>query len=250
MNFIDKIIPDKFKKHIPNTITVGRVLLAFGFISAFLSGNMPVAISLFAGASISDAVDGYLARRWKVQSKFGKNLDPFADKLLVGSAILLYGSQNPIMYAALLGELSIAIVNIISIVKNKKVEVSKIGKMKTILLMTTVSLSLLSTLINSSVFDKIISLLVMLNIPFQGATLTGYIEKLLETNQKKYEECDKNQNNDIKDDNELTKNKEIEISKGLDRNDKIERLKEEKENLIGKDNPQLNKQKTMKNKNL
>lgn len=223
---------NKIKKYIPNTITAGRIGMAMGFIGSFLKGNMSSAVTLFAGASISDAIDGHLARKWKVESKFGKYLDPLADKLLVGSALLLYGTINPMMYITLLGELSIAGVNILSLIKNKKVDVNKAGKMKTVLLMTTVSLALLSTLFYNVTFNKLITFLTMINIPFQGSTFAGYVEQLFKVNK---DECNNNNKNinEINNNNELENTKSKTKNKELDRKSKIEKLKEEREKLIG-----------------
>lgn len=238
---IDKIIPNKLKKYIPNTITVGRLFMTLGFVSSFLSGNMPASVVLFASASISDAIDGHLARKWNVQSKFGKYVDPFADKLLVGSALLLYGTINPTMYITLVGELSIAFINILSVIKKKKVEVNKEGKLKTILLMSTTSLGLLSTLFNSPTFNKIVSVLALFNIPFQGATLSKYAEQLFRIEN---EECTNNNeqikrndsgNTNLKNSKSTDKNNELDVI-----NSKIKKLKEEKSFLVNS-NKDVNK---------
>lgn len=239
---IDELIPEKLKKHIPNTITVGRLFMTMGFVSSFLSGNMPMSVALFASASFSDAIDGYLARKWKVQSKFGKYVDPFADKLLVGSALLLYGTVNPLMYITLIGELSIACINILSVIKKKNVNVNKEGKIKTILLMTTISLGLLSTLFNNSTFNKIISALALLNIPFQSTTFMKYFSTY-------YENDNKIENKDtiIKEHYLDTNNNEKDIK--ITRSIQLEKLKKERENLTKESNIEINKQKIYKKDN-
>ena len=80
-----------------NRITILRILLIVPFISCMLKINNPdignamrhVAIFIFLFMAISDAVDGYLARRNKQITKLGAFLDPTADKLLITSACLL-----------------------------------------------------------------------------------------------------------------------------------------------------------------
>jgi len=77
---------------IPNILTIFRVFAVPGVVAAFyLNGNMQywVAVSLFSAAAITDFFDGYLARRLDQVSEFGKLLDPIADKLLVGAALIM-----------------------------------------------------------------------------------------------------------------------------------------------------------------
>ena len=80
------------KKQIPNILTVIRIfIIPILILSFFIPGKAAnfVAAILFALGSITDYFDGYLARLMKVQSNFGKCLDPIADKLLVGVAIIM-----------------------------------------------------------------------------------------------------------------------------------------------------------------
>ena len=79
--------------NLPNMITIFRIMLVpVLFLLLFFSpGKLQ---SFFAGlvfsvASISDCVDGYLARRMNLVTDFGKFLDPLADKLLVGVALIM-----------------------------------------------------------------------------------------------------------------------------------------------------------------
>lgn len=78
----------------PNAITVARIGLAIGFV-AMLSilepteTNLRAAAGVFVLAALSDALDGYLARRWNAISRFGRVADPLADKVLVLAAFML-----------------------------------------------------------------------------------------------------------------------------------------------------------------
>lgn len=76
---------------IPNMITVARLLAVPVFAWALLEGRLQAAFFIFLAAGLSDAVDGYLARRWNQHSEFGAWLDPIADKLLMASAYGLLG---------------------------------------------------------------------------------------------------------------------------------------------------------------
>lgn len=78
--------------NIPNILTLARIafipLLVVLFYLPF-SWSMPVAAGLFGLASITDWLDGYLARRWNQSTPFGAFLDPVADKLMVVVALAL-----------------------------------------------------------------------------------------------------------------------------------------------------------------
>lgn len=87
---------------IPNTLTLLRLIAAPGVAVMFLYFQRPLAdwfaLTLFVGAAITDWFDGYLARLWKQESKFGAMLDPIADKAMVLIAIMVitgYNGMNP-----------------------------------------------------------------------------------------------------------------------------------------------------------
>ena len=72
-----------FLRNIPNVLTAVRVLLAPLTAYLIVRGNDLDALGVFAVAGASDAVDGFLARRFGLVSRFGEYLDPAADKLLM-----------------------------------------------------------------------------------------------------------------------------------------------------------------------
>jgi CDP-diacylglycerol--glycerol-3-phosphate 3-phosphatidyltransferase len=79
-----------FELNVPNVLTVFRILLVPVLVTALLSGfsSDALAAGVFILASFTDALDGWLARRQKSESNFGKLMDPLADKLLVTSALV------------------------------------------------------------------------------------------------------------------------------------------------------------------
>lgn len=92
------------RRHIPNALTILRTALAVVFVvlmsvADFRLGPPPrgllwAALVVFVVAAATDALDGYLARRWEVVSVFGRIMDPFADKVLVlGAFVLMAGPQ-------------------------------------------------------------------------------------------------------------------------------------------------------------
>lgn len=87
---------------LPNILTVIRLLAAPGVAIMFLYFHRPwadwFALTLFVMAAVTDWFDGYLARAWKQESKFGAMLDPIADKMMVVIALVIitgYSGMNP-----------------------------------------------------------------------------------------------------------------------------------------------------------
>ena len=77
--------------NIPNLITVGRIFLVPLVIWLIISGNMQLAVITFVIAGLSDALDGYLAKRFNWQTVLGAYLDPVADKALLMSIYVVLG---------------------------------------------------------------------------------------------------------------------------------------------------------------
>ena len=76
---------------IPNIITLGRILLVPIVVWAIASSQMEIAFAVFVIAGISDAVDGFLAKRFNMASELGALLDPLADKALLVSIFVSLG---------------------------------------------------------------------------------------------------------------------------------------------------------------
>jgi len=79
-------------QQLPNALTVGRLLLIPIFVALMLNadgGHSWAAGVVFGIAGITDQVDGFLARRWHVESDFGRVFDPLADRLMIDAAVIL-----------------------------------------------------------------------------------------------------------------------------------------------------------------
>jgi cardiolipin synthase (CMP-forming) len=82
--------------NIPNFITLGRIIAVPVIFWLLLTQQSKAAFLIFVAAGISDAVDGYLAKRFNWQTELGAYLDPLADKLLIVSIYLALGVRGEI----------------------------------------------------------------------------------------------------------------------------------------------------------
>ena len=88
---------------LPNGLTVLRLAAIPAFVVLLVEADgrsWPAAI-LFAAAAITDQIDGWLARRWRVESRVGKVLDPLADRLLIDAAVVLLWLDGRLPWPAL-----------------------------------------------------------------------------------------------------------------------------------------------------
>jgi cardiolipin synthase len=81
---------------IPNLITLARILSVPVMVWSIMNGWMLAAFLLFLAAGVSDAVDGYLAKRFAMTSELGAYLDPLADKALIVSIYVTLGVSGEI----------------------------------------------------------------------------------------------------------------------------------------------------------
>jgi CDP-diacylglycerol--glycerol-3-phosphate 3-phosphatidyltransferase len=89
---------------IPNALTIFRLALIPVFVALVLSSegghSWPAAI-VFGVAGVTDQIDGWLARRWRVESSFGKVADPLADRLMIDAAVILLWHADRLPWIAL-----------------------------------------------------------------------------------------------------------------------------------------------------
>jgi len=79
---------------LPNAITLGRIVLAPAVFCLLLHGHPRAAFILFVIAGLSDALDGYFAKRFRWQTELGAYLDPLADKLLIVCVFIALGVRG------------------------------------------------------------------------------------------------------------------------------------------------------------
>jgi CDP-diacylglycerol--glycerol-3-phosphate 3-phosphatidyltransferase len=140
--------------NLPTWLTWSRIvmipLLALAFYALPMPSGGIVAAIIFALAGLTDWLDGYLARRWEVTSRFGAFLDPVADKLIVAAALVLVVDYNPGLGLALAAIVIIGREIAISALRewmaeiggSAKVAVSWVGKVKTTAQMVAIFLLL------------------------------------------------------------------------------------------------------------
>jgi CDP-diacylglycerol--glycerol-3-phosphate 3-phosphatidyltransferase len=79
-------------QQLPNALTIARLCLIPVFVALMLTAedghSWPAGI-VFGVAGITDQIDGFLARRWRVESDFGRIFDPLADRLMIDAAVIL-----------------------------------------------------------------------------------------------------------------------------------------------------------------
>ncbi|HEX5468171.1 MAG TPA: CDP-alcohol phosphatidyltransferase family protein [Gaiellaceae bacterium] len=89
---------------LPNALTIARLALipVFVVLAVRAAGDASWAAgAVFGAAGITDQVDGWLARRWKVESEFGKLADPLADRLMIDVAVVLLFAYDRLPWPAL-----------------------------------------------------------------------------------------------------------------------------------------------------
>src|SRR6059058_3941121 len=90
--------------HIPNALTIFRLALIPVFVALLLvsdGGHSWPAAIVFGVAGVTDQVDGWVARRWHVESEFGKIADPLADRLMIDAAVILLWNAGRLPWVAL-----------------------------------------------------------------------------------------------------------------------------------------------------
>ena len=135
--------------NIPNYITCIRILLIPIYLYFFIQGNIAAAALFFAISAFTDFFDGYIARKFNLKSKFGKLLDPLADKLTIISILLVLIYLNIIprllSYIILAREIFIFLSGIITYFFGLNfINPSFIGKFSIALLYLAIALKLLN----------------------------------------------------------------------------------------------------------
>ena len=122
--------------NLPNKLTVARVIAVPFFILAFMTNHFLIAFVIFILASLTDMLDGKIARKYNLVTNFGKIMDPLADKILVYSAFCL-------LITTLAREFTISGMRMVAAAEGIVIAAGLTGKIKTVLQMIAVPLLLL-----------------------------------------------------------------------------------------------------------
>lgn len=162
----------KRHKQIPNILTATRLIAApFFIIPAAIMGNVPLILVFTVLFSLTDAVDGFIARKWHLVSELGKDLDAICDKVFAGTLLLATSVFNPVLLCNLFFEALIAVINAKEKVEGHKPRSLYIGKVKTCVLYPLLGAGLLNQFINIS---EIFSILLIATTTMQLVTIASY----------------------------------------------------------------------------
>ena len=136
--------------NLANKITIARILLIPLFMVTLLS-RVPyggeIAAFIFIVAALTDSLDGYIARKRKMVTNFGKFMDPLADKLLVSAALISLVEMARIsawvVFIIIGRELTISILRAVAASEGLVIAASWWGKLKTVTQVTTIIIILL-----------------------------------------------------------------------------------------------------------
>lgn len=193
---------NKIIKNIPNALTISRMIACVIASILFSTGSIIPAIILYLYGAISDAFDGFLARKLNAVTEFGKKLDPISDKLYALSLMvpsIVLGNYSMILPLVLEGVISG--INTYSEIKYNATYTEIIGKIKTICLFPTMILGL-GTL-KQPLFKSFYVPSLIVSVGLQIGSIKAYSNQLKKN---------KNDSLKIKENNEIIKNEKNNIS--------------------------------------
>lgn len=175
-----------FIKKIPNILSLLRIILIPIIVIFILLKIYVPAIILIIIGSLTDFIDGKLARYLNCTSRTGAALDTIADKLFViGTIICLIPKNHSISFILIL-EILIGSINLYVYLKTKKIKSLMVGKIKTNFLFITVITAAISIASNS--FVRLFNGFKLATINLQILSLISYINEFININKKKKED--------------------------------------------------------------
>ena len=129
-----------------NKLTIARVFLIPVFLVIYYLGFRYAALAIFIIASLTDLLDGYIARHYNQISDFGKFMDPLADKCLVMTALAVFVAEGTlaawILAIVLVREFAVSGMRLIAVEKGRVIAAGWSGKVKTASTMVCICLIL------------------------------------------------------------------------------------------------------------
>ena len=234
--------PKDLIKQIPNLFTISRLFLVPFITANLLSGNLIGAGLITIGASVTDFLDGKIARKLNAVSNFGANLDVLVDKLFITSVTIPLFVVNPSLIVPVLLDMIIASINGYAHIKEINIQTSKIGKIKTFFLD---SLICSAFFYNLNIINYIFKGLYLTTVGLQIKTTKEYYKTFL-TKKKEMEIKNKKETLNLTEDlNDNKLNSNISLKgKNNSKNNTIKELESLKENSIN--NQEVNNEITKK----
>ena len=158
--------------NLPNKLTLLRVILVPFFLLFLLVDQIPLhglwALLIFAAASVTDALDGHIARSRGLITDFGKFLDPVADKVLVFAALIAFVELGLASSAAVVimmaREFLVSSMRMVAASKGRVIAAGKSGKVKTAVTMVSIVAILLLMALGDLVTGMTVSLPAVSNV--------------------------------------------------------------------------------------
>lgn len=168
--------------NLPNKLTILRIIMVpffvFFMLTNLVGGSKWIALVLFVVASLTDLLDGKIARKYNLVTNFGKFMDPLADKLLVCSAMICLIETGKlaawVVIIIISREFIISGFRLVAADSGIVIAASYWGKFKTVFQMAMI-IVLIADL--GGVFDMIASILVVIALALTIISLVDYILK-------------------------------------------------------------------------
>ena len=153
--------------NLPNKLTLLRIALVPVYLFLLSGGLEWIALIVFAAASITDALDGKIARKYNLITNFGKFMDPIADKLLTHTAFIMLCAMSRLNVVACIifiaREFVVSGLRLVAVEQGRVIAAGMSGKIKTVLQMLLV---MLLTVMQTSVLSDLLA--------FAAAAVTLY----------------------------------------------------------------------------
>ena len=171
--------------NLANKLTVFRMILIPFFLLFFLTDftayNKLIALIIFVIATITDKLDGTIAKKYNMVTNFGKFMDPMADKLLVGSALICLCAKGNlpawVVLIIIAREFTISGIRQIAADNGVAIAASASGKAKTVVQMIMIIVLLSAEVFREADFFFIPGILIMLSVVLTVISLIEYIIK-------------------------------------------------------------------------
>ena len=173
--------PGKRHKQIPNILTALRLFAPIVILPIAFTGNIPLTLITAGSFAFTDAVDGYIARHWHLQSELGKDLDAVTDKIFSVTLLTAAALSNPLLVLNIGLEGVISLINTNKKLKGYEPSSTMTGKIKTWALFALTVLGIATPGLNEM---GIINLLSIITASLQALTATSYI--IQDNQQKKF----------------------------------------------------------------